>query len=199
MTDILKIKTDNGWRGVAVVQGDEAQVQSDWEQDDNTERDYIKNKPAKLSDFTDDLGSSPTHTHSQYLTSHQDISGKQDAMSAGDGISISSNTISTKDIVQNVSTVSGSEIALSYGTSIYKKTISENTTFTFSLTNLGTLTNKAITFELYLSMSTAYTLTFPSSVTWLEEPDTSESGNYLFVFRTLDGGTTYLGNLEARW
>ena len=31
------------------------------------------NKPTKLSDFTDDLGSSPVHTHSQYLTSHQTI------------------------------------------------------------------------------------------------------------------------------
>lgn len=33
----------------------------------------IANLPTKLSDFTDDLGSSPTHTHSQYLTSHQTI------------------------------------------------------------------------------------------------------------------------------
>ena len=32
--------------------------------------------PTKLSDLTDDLGTSPTHTHSQYLTEHQDISGK---------------------------------------------------------------------------------------------------------------------------
>ena len=32
----------------------------------------------KLSEFTDDLGTSPTHTHSQYLTAHQDISGKAD-------------------------------------------------------------------------------------------------------------------------
>ena len=31
----------------------------------------------KLSDFTDDLGNSPVHTHSQYLTEHQDISMKQ--------------------------------------------------------------------------------------------------------------------------
>jgi hypothetical protein len=30
--------------------------------------------PTKLSDLTDDLGSSPTHTHSQYLTQHQDLS-----------------------------------------------------------------------------------------------------------------------------
>lgn len=29
--------------------------------------------PTKLSEFTDDLGSDPTHTHSQYLTSHQNI------------------------------------------------------------------------------------------------------------------------------
>lgn len=34
--------------------------------------------PTKLSDFTDDLGSSPIHTHNQYLTQHQDISGKLD-------------------------------------------------------------------------------------------------------------------------
>ena len=34
--------------------------------------------PTALSDLTDDLGSSPIHTHSQYLTSHQDISGKAD-------------------------------------------------------------------------------------------------------------------------
>ena len=34
--------------------------------------------PTKLSDLTDDLGNSPVHTHSQYLTEHQDITGKQD-------------------------------------------------------------------------------------------------------------------------
>lgn len=31
--------------------------------------------PTKLSDLTDDLGTNPTHTHSQYLTSHQSLSG----------------------------------------------------------------------------------------------------------------------------
>ena len=199
MTDILKIKTNEGWKGIAVVQGDEAQIQSDWAQDDNTERDYIKNKPAKLSDFTDDLGNSPSHTHNQYLTSHQDISGKQDVLSAGEGISISDNTISTKGITENISTVLGNTIELSYGYEIYKKIINENTTLNFDLTNLGTLTNKTATFELYLSMPSAYTVSFPNSVIWLVEPDLSESGNYLFVFRTFDSGATYLGNLEAKW
>ena len=31
--------------------------------------------PSTLSAFTDDLGSSPTHTHSQYLTEHQSLDG----------------------------------------------------------------------------------------------------------------------------
>lgn len=30
--------------------------------------------PTNLSEFTDDLGSNPLHTHSQYLTEHQDLS-----------------------------------------------------------------------------------------------------------------------------
>lgn len=33
-------------------------------------------KPTKLSDFVDDLGNTPVHTHGQYLTQHQDLSGK---------------------------------------------------------------------------------------------------------------------------
>ena len=65
----------------------QGQIQADWTQDDNTKQDYIKNKPAlktvatsgsyndlddkptiptALSSFTDDLGNSPVHTHSQY-------------------------------------------------------------------------------------------------------------------------------------
>ena len=60
----------------------QGQIQADWTQDDNTKQDYIKNKPTKLSDFTDDLGTSPIHTHSQYLTL-EDISGKEDISNKG--------------------------------------------------------------------------------------------------------------------
>ena len=84
----------------------QGQLQSDWNQTDDTKKDYIKNKPAlktvatsgsytdltdkptiptvptTLSSFTDDLGTSPTHTHSQYLT-EQDISGKEDTSNKG--------------------------------------------------------------------------------------------------------------------
>ena len=33
----------------------------------------VTDRPTRLSQFTDDLGSSPAHTHSQYLTSHQTL------------------------------------------------------------------------------------------------------------------------------
>lgn len=54
------------------------------------------NIPTKLSDLTDDLGTNPTHTHSQYLTEHQDITGKQDVLTAGNNISITNNIISAE-------------------------------------------------------------------------------------------------------
>lgn len=43
-----------------------AQVQSDWNQNNSSSIDYIKNKPTNVSAFTNDAG---------YLTQHQDISG----------------------------------------------------------------------------------------------------------------------------
>lgn len=52
-----------------------AQIQSDWNQADTTAKDYIKNKPTiptvptNVSSFNNDAG---------YLTSHQDISDKED-------------------------------------------------------------------------------------------------------------------------
>lgn len=50
--------------------------------------------PTKLSEFTDDLGSNPTHSHYQYLTSHQDISGKEDKSNKSTNTSLgTSNTL----------------------------------------------------------------------------------------------------------
>lgn len=89
----------------------EENVQSDWNQADSTKDDYIKNKPTKLSDFTDDLGSNPTHTHSQYLTEHQDISMKQN---------IEDNTLNTNNktvpsAINEVNSIAkGANQALSY-------------------------------------------------------------------------------------
>lgn len=89
----------------------EKNVQSDWNQADSTKNDYIKNKPTKLSDFTDDLGNSPVHTHSQYLTEHQDISMKQN---------IEDNTLNTNNktiptAINEVNSIAkGANQALSY-------------------------------------------------------------------------------------
>lgn len=57
---------------------------------DLTNKPTMPTVPTSLSAFTDDLGSSPTHTHSQYLTSHQDISGKEDKSNKVTSISSSS-------------------------------------------------------------------------------------------------------------
>lgn len=57
---------------------------------DLTNKPTIPTVPTNLSAFTDDLGSSPIHTHSQYLTSHQDISGKEDKSNKVTSISSSS-------------------------------------------------------------------------------------------------------------
>ena len=52
-------------------------------------------------------------------------------------------------------------------------------------------------------LSSAYTLDFATSVNvvWQdgETPDLSSTGIYFFAFRTIDGGTTWCGNLQGRW
>lgn len=62
----------------------------------------IPTVPTKLSEFTDDLGTSPTHTHSQYLTEHQDISGKEDAFTVGDGLNMASNVLSNPQSIEYI-------------------------------------------------------------------------------------------------
>lgn len=62
----------------------------------------IPTVPTKLSQFTDDLGSTPTHTHSQYLTEHQDISGKADAFSVGDGLDMTSQVLSNPQSIEYI-------------------------------------------------------------------------------------------------
>ena len=70
--------------------------------DDLTDKPTIPTVPTKLSEFTDDLGSSPTHSHSQYLTQHQDISGKADAFSVGDGLDMTSQVLSNEQSIEYI-------------------------------------------------------------------------------------------------
>lgn len=97
------------------------------------------------------------------------------------------------------SAAAAATVALADDTVIYTHTPSANTTYTFSTSNL-TETGKVITFELLITMgATVRTLTF-NNVTWLngETPNLSiASQTYLLVFRSFDGGTSWVGNMQG--
>lgn len=103
--------------------------------------------------------------------------------------------------IQDITTLSSGTITLSSVSSIYKITPASNTTFTFNTSGLSLSSAVAYTFELYINMSTVYSLTFPSSLTWQggTAPDLSATGTYFLVFRTIDGGINWIGNLQGVW
>lgn len=78
------------------------QVQADWEQEDETAVDFIKNKPTiptiptNVSEFTNDAG---------YLTQHQDISGKVDKVT-GKGLSTEDYTTAEKTKLEGLESLS---------------------------------------------------------------------------------------------
>lgn len=77
------------------------------------------------------------------------------------------------------------DIVFKKDVSVYKIELSAATTFTFDVSNLDEA--NCYTFELWVQMSTAQTLTFPSSSAWLDgtTPDISEAGMYCFVIRKM--------------
>lgn len=110
-------------------------------------------------------------------------------------------SIGVKDqsLYQSMLALSGTEIALLDEVVIYMKSVSASTTFTFNVANL-TKTDRSITFELYLTITAAnLTMTFPSSVSWLNgiAPSTTTAQKYLFAFRSFDNGATWIGNLQG--
>lgn len=112
------------------------------------------------------------------------------------------NAKSSLQTIQNVETLANGTITLESDKSIYKSTPSAAVTYTFSTSNLNLTSSLSYTFELYIDMSsTAYALTFPASVTWQDgtAPDLSATGKYFLVFRTIDSGTTWFGNLQGVW
>lgn len=136
----------------------QGQVQADWLQSDNTKKDYIKNKPTiptvptDVSAFNNDAG---------YLTSHQDISGKEDVAKAMNVLE-TSGTIALTDNSVNTITPTG------------------NVTFT-----LPTVTDNTKFHQIFVQMNmptTAYTIDMGLGTPphWLieEEPDLSSTGNY---------------------
>lgn len=115
--------------------------------------------------------------------------------------SLSNKADKSVETTQNIETLSSGTITLAHDKSIYKITPSAATTFTFTTTGLSLTSSISYTFELCVNMSTAYTLTFPASVTWQDgtAPDLSATGVYFLVFRTIDSGTTWYGNLQGKW
>lgn len=111
-----------------------------------------------------------------------------------------SGTVSTIKPVLQQSTTTTATIALNSTTLIHEIVPTGDVTFTFNASGLDA--SKTITFELYVDMSsTVRTLTFPNTVSWQdgETPDMSELGKYYFVFRSRDGGSTWMGNMQGRW
>jgi len=80
VSDSSYVHTDNNYTTTeknklsGIAAGAEVNVQANWTESNSSSDAFIKNKPTKLSDFTDDVG---------YLTSHQDISGKLNKYSSG--------------------------------------------------------------------------------------------------------------------
>jgi len=72
-----------------------------------------------------------------------------------------------------------------------------NTTYTFDVSGLGDLTDKAVIFQLHINMpGVPVALTFMADISWTESPDMN-SGNttYCLVFQSKDGGLSWRGNL----
>lgn len=83
---------------------------------------------------------------------------------------IQKNSITTKDII------------FEKNTSIYRFIASSATVFTFDISKLDT-NNDVNTFEIWIQMNEAQTLTFPSNVEWIDEPDLTNAGLYCFTIR----------------
>jgi len=98
---------------------DLATVATSGSYNDLTDKPTIPTVPTNVSAFTNDAG---------YLTQHQDISGKQDVLTVGTGIDITSDVISVTDpILKNNTSASGSVAILGYTTSNHCVAIGYNT------------------------------------------------------------------------
>ena len=107
--------------------------------------------------------------------------------------------VKDQSVYQAITTIPETEIILTDETVIYQKTVSSSTSFTFNKSGL-TKTDRVITFELFLTLSaSSLTMYFPSSVKWLNgiSPTTSNSGKYLYAFRSFDNGSSWIGNLQG--
>jgi len=100
--------------------------------------------------------------------------------------------------VETVSTasVSGSTTLDLANGNVFNLTLTGATTFTFS----GATAGKACSFTVYTKQDAtgSRTITWPASVKWsggAPVPSTAANATDIFVFESLDGGTTWFGSL----
>jgi len=115
-----------------------------------------------------------------------------------------SETHSTIQTYQSWNAFNNGSIILQDDVSVYSASadITTATTFTFDISNLSYLSNSVFyTFEVKFTMSTVSTLSFPDNVVWQdgETPTFDEVGTYLLAFRTMDAGSTFIGNVQGKW
>ena len=89
-------------------------------------------------------------------------------------------------------------VALQDDVAIYAYTASGNTTLVFDTSGLST-TEDVLTFELYLTLNGNVSITFPASVYWVnnDTPVVTGAGTHMLVFRSINGGTTWLGSKQG--
>lgn len=91
------------------------------------------------------------------------------------------------EIYSMCANLTGTSIDVSTST-FFKKTITANTTFSFT----GVESGKSAVFTLVLENAGAYTVAFPSSVVWVNGiPEFETDGIDILNFVTTDGGTTW--------
>lgn len=121
------------------------------------------------------------------------------------GVAIQSKIDTLTPSVQNVATLTATNgacnIELDYVNSIYALIEpSAAVEFTFDTTNLTLDSSTAYTFELYIDMPFSRALSFTDTILWEDDTiPTFGDGQFLLVFRTLDGGSSWLGNLQGVW
>lgn len=107
---------------------------------------------------------------------------------------------STRNLLQTFKVISGGQINLEDTYTVYYQPVEAATTFSFDVSNVDFLSNSVITFELAFYMPTPVAITF-NNVLWQggEVPEADEAGFYLFAFRSLDLGETWIGNKQGNW
>ena len=104
-----------------------------------------------------------------------------------------------QSIYQNKTSLTDGTINLADNCSVYLSSPTGDITYTFDTSGLTLLSSKIVTFELLITLpSTSITCTFPT-IKWLDgnEPSLVAGALNVLAFRTVDGGTTWIGNLQG--